>query len=653
MEPQQSPIGNLHDYYADRARWIAERDGRDAALPDAQAWRKLRPTIHRWFMASLGLDPLPEACDLRAAEMGAFAGPGYTAKKLAYQLLPDCWGSAHLYRPEGVPDDRATPAVLYACGHQPSGVIGYRHHAVAWARRGYTCLIFDTIEQHDNPGDHHGLNRGATPQWIAMGYTPCGAEVYNGMRALALLLEQPGVDPQRVGVTGISGGGAQSFLLAAADGRLRAVATVAGVSSPALAIRNGLVQSHCGCMYMHNRYGHDVSLYSALVAPRAVLYCYARHDPLYSPAEYRDFYKRSRARFERLGYGECCVLYEYDGPHGYNHRGTTDTIHHWFDQHVAGEAHPDVDTLAIAAEQDAPDEATLSVFHGQTPQPNRLHLLPDLIAPRPQIRLPDRVEQWNETRQSVIERIRSEAFQLIDDVQYPQTLDHLGRYVGDTNLDRYRGRLDLMDQELALLSSRDDGQGPLVVVIGERRQVATAVAAATRDHLTSADVSILAIQPRAAGFAAFREDQRAHLNREGCLVGLPPTTMMVQDLHHLWPAIKALPGIQNRKLYLYGVGEGAVAMLYHAVLRQDPDVAGVILEALPASFDSTPFQILNARQAADIPHAVGLLAPTAVALVRAEGLSFDWSWAHRAHARCRGHLFETSTPAKAFSHLLP
>lgn len=643
--------GNIHDFYVRRSRWIAERDNIPAAtLPDAKAWSRLRPEIHRRFMVSLGLDSMPVRCALCPRITGSFQGPGYVAQKIAYQLLPDCWGSAHLYRPDPMPKDRPTPAVLYACGHDFAGVIGSQHHAMSWARRGYTCLIFDTIEQHDNPGDHHGLNRGRTPHWIAMGYSAAGGEVFNGLRALDLLLEQPGVDPMRVGVTGISGGGAQSVWLAAADSRLCAVAAVAGVSDPAFAIPNRQVRDHCDCMYVRNVFAHDLSLYTALIAPRALLYCFARHDCLYTPGEFRDLHRRSRTRFERLGCGDCCALCEYDGPHGYNHRDTTDTINQWFDRHVAGQPHPDSNPLAIAENGEMRDEPTLSVFHGQPPDPNRLDLLPQLLSPRGRIRLPMQPSEWPAIRQAATDRLRQEAFPLLDDIQHAQRLEPAGQWIGKQGVHRYawRGGLDGMEQRLLQVSPKNNRHEMVMLALDDRRQQASALVDGLWHEVGSCNLSIIGIEPRAAGLNAFCEDNRNYFNREGCLVGLTPTMMMIQELHHMWPHIRSWTNVRDRKLCLYGKGEGAIAMLFHALMHPDPTMAAVILENLPDTLANTIFQVMGVMRVLDIPQAVGLLAPTPVALINPGGTCFPWYAATRAYERTGGSpplLHETHVAA--------
>ena len=57
-------------------------------------------------------------------------------------------------------------------------------------------------------GYHHGPYREGWFHWYSRGYTPAGVEMLNGIRGLDLLAQHPEVNPDRLGVTGISGGGA-------------------------------------------------------------------------------------------------------------------------------------------------------------------------------------------------------------------------------------------------------------------------------------------------------------------------------------------------------------------------------------------------------------------------------------------------------------
>ncbi len=62
--------------------------------------------------------------------------------------------------------------------------------------------------------------------WLSLGYTSAGTEVWNAIRALDYLETPPEVDVKRIGVTGISGGGAITWYPAAVDDRIAAAAPV-------------------------------------------------------------------------------------------------------------------------------------------------------------------------------------------------------------------------------------------------------------------------------------------------------------------------------------------------------------------------------------------------------------------------------------------
>jgi dienelactone hydrolase len=116
------------------------------------------------------------------------------------------------------------PTILYQVGH-------YNQHrrdgnkaapdclqqGIWFATHGYTALVMDTVELGEIAGLHRGLLSGGRWWWHSTGYTPAGVETWNAIRAIDYLVSRPEVDADRIGATGISGGGIGTFWIAAAD----------------------------------------------------------------------------------------------------------------------------------------------------------------------------------------------------------------------------------------------------------------------------------------------------------------------------------------------------------------------------------------------------------------------------------------------------
>lgn len=192
-------------------------------IPTIDAWSESRPKLARELHSMVGLWPIPERTPLEARITGKLNLDGAVViEKLHFQSRPGLYVTANLYRPK-TPGGRL-PAVLYVCGNSSKGRDGcktaYQYHGNWYARNGYICLIVDTLQLGEIPGIHHGTYQYNRWWWQATGYTPAGVECWNGIRAIDYLCGRDDVDPDRIGVTGISGGGAATLWIAAADPRV-------------------------------------------------------------------------------------------------------------------------------------------------------------------------------------------------------------------------------------------------------------------------------------------------------------------------------------------------------------------------------------------------------------------------------------------------
>ncbi|WP_218934015.1 alpha/beta hydrolase family protein [Rubripirellula lacrimiformis] len=269
----------------------------------------------------LGLDPMPERTPLKPVIVSTEQRDGFRVQRLHFQPSPGLYVAANYYLPPKC--DEPLPTILYVCGHantvkdgvRPGNKAAYHHHGVWFARNGYTCLVIDTIQLGEFPGQHHGTYRLGKWWWNNRGYTPAGVEAWTGMRALDYLETRPEVDADRFGVTGRSGGGVYSWWIAALDKRIKVAVPVAGITTLHNHVVDGCVEGHCDCMYMINTYRWDYGRVAALVAPRPLLISNTDKDSIFPLDGVVQIHRQVRDVYELYGEPNHLGLQITEGPH--------------------------------------------------------------------------------------------------------------------------------------------------------------------------------------------------------------------------------------------------------------------------------------------------------------------------------------------------
>lgn len=284
-------------------------------------------------LGSLPREPAP----LEARTIGELRHPDYRIEKVVFQTQPDVWVSSTLYVP--VPAMGRLPTVLAVHGHWP------------WARRdpvvqarclglvklGFVVLAVDAFgagERYMEPGrsTYHGALCGAA-LWPA-GMTLLGQQVYENRRALDYLRSRPEVDPDRIGITGASGGGNQSLYAGALDERIRAVVPVCGISKYQAYLRAAC----CVCEVLPGalRFAELGDVLS-LVAPRALLVLSATKDAYqFSSPVAEESVQRAEPIFRLLGVPDKIVHRTFDSGHDYN-QPMREAMYGWMTRWLKGE----------------------------------------------------------------------------------------------------------------------------------------------------------------------------------------------------------------------------------------------------------------------------------------------------------------------------
>ncbi len=159
-------------------------------------------------------------------------GADYRIRPLAYEAVPGLWIPALLYEPRTLTGK--VPVVINVNGHDREGKATREKQlrCINLAKRGMLALNVEFLgmgQLRDNQQRRNQHNRLA--QLDLCGTSGLAPFYLTLERALDIVLQHPSADAERIGITGLSGGGWQTILLAALDQRMKLANPVAGYCS--------------------------------------------------------------------------------------------------------------------------------------------------------------------------------------------------------------------------------------------------------------------------------------------------------------------------------------------------------------------------------------------------------------------------------------
>jgi dienelactone hydrolase len=284
----------------------------------AEDFERRRPTLREEYLYMLGLSPLPAKTPLKATVTGTLEFPGFVVEKLHYQSRPGLYVTANLYRPAA---PGRYPAILYSIGHYNAKRDGHKvavqDHGIWFATHGYVALLVDTIELGEVTCTHHGTYSQKRWWWHSAGFTPAGVECWNAIRGIDYLQSRPDVDPERIGATGISGGGAATFWISAADERIKASAPVSGMADLTWYIGEDGVDGHCDCMFLYNTFRWNWTSIAGLIAPRPLLFVNSDDDKIFPMSANERVINRLERLYSKFGASDKVDAMVSVGGHAY------------------------------------------------------------------------------------------------------------------------------------------------------------------------------------------------------------------------------------------------------------------------------------------------------------------------------------------------
>jgi len=234
-------------------------------------WEKQAAHVREQILVAAGLWPLPAKTPLNAVIHGKIDRDEYTIEKVSFASFPGHYVTGNLYRPKKAPPQgQKLPAVLSPHGHWNNGRFfeasegavkkelasgaektaeGAKYPLQArcamLARMGCVVFHYDMVGNADSKPIIHRRAGNTPPEGFETAeatlhlQSVLGLQTWNSIRALDFITSLPEVDGSRVAVTGSSGGGTQTMVLAAIDPRV-------AVSFPAVMVSQNM-QGGCVC----------------------------------------------------------------------------------------------------------------------------------------------------------------------------------------------------------------------------------------------------------------------------------------------------------------------------------------------------------------------------------------------------------------------
>jgi dipeptidyl aminopeptidase/acylaminoacyl peptidase len=253
-----------------------------------EIWERRRPGIRRELSQLLGsLPPRPQKPNVRT--ISREVRDGYTLEKFEFDNGAGAVVPGYLLVPSI--HREKLPGILYCHWHGGQYEVGkeelFRTNAApvppgpTLARRGYVVLAIDSYgfgERNgkgpggpDETGQAGELTASKFNLWL--GRTLWGMIVRDDLMALDYLVSRPEVDPQRIGVTGISMGATRTWWIMALDDRPRTGVAVACLTRYRNLIEHGGLKYHGIYYYVPGLLNHfDTEAVVALAAPRPLLF---------------------------------------------------------------------------------------------------------------------------------------------------------------------------------------------------------------------------------------------------------------------------------------------------------------------------------------------------------------------------------------------
>jgi cephalosporin-C deacetylase-like acetyl esterase len=281
---------------------------------------------------------------LNAKVTGKQERENFTVEKIIFESHPGFYVTAAMFIPKKLQEP--APAVIYCSGHTELGFRSdvYQRVMINLVEKGFVVFAFDPIGQGErlqyvdpqtgksNIGGSTTEHSYAGVQTLLTGTSISDYFIWDGVRAIDYLETRKEVDAKRIGITGRSGGGTQSALIAAYDERVYAAAPECYITSFKRLFQSIGPQDAEQNPYHLIKNGMDHADFLHIRAPKPALILTTTHD-FFSQQGARETFAEVQKSYAAFASSENIQFTEDFGKHE-STKNNRETLYAFFQKHL-------------------------------------------------------------------------------------------------------------------------------------------------------------------------------------------------------------------------------------------------------------------------------------------------------------------------------
>jgi dienelactone hydrolase len=310
-------------------------------LQSKEDWLKRQVAVREKLVSIIG--PLPEKTPLNIQITGTIQKEGYRVEKLIYESLPGYFVTSALFIPDNLKEK--APAILNPIGHSTQSFRRdiYQHTIINLVKKGFIVLTYDQVGQGERlqyydkasgksrfGSTHEHSYPGA--QCFISGYSPAKYFIWDGIRGIDVLLSRKEVDPDRIGLTGLSGGGTSTAQIGAIDDRILASAPECYITNFEYLFKSRGPQDAEQNLFHFIKNGLDHPDFIEVRAPKPTLIISTTRD-FFSIQGARESYHEAAKAYSALGARDNLEMTEENSGHGFTKKNR-EAMYAFFQKHL-------------------------------------------------------------------------------------------------------------------------------------------------------------------------------------------------------------------------------------------------------------------------------------------------------------------------------